>query len=135
MSNNILLIEDTRKDELLTVRALRKSQVVNEVIILRDGQEAVDYLTDTSNELPMFVILDFKLPKLSGLEVLKHIRSDQRTRFLPVVMLTSSDDHRDMEAAYANGVNSFVSKPVDMAEFNVAVQELGLYWMIINQQP
>ena len=132
-NTHILLVEDNEKDELLTIRALERNKVANRIDIARDGQQAIDYLLDTENELPSLVILDLKLPRLSGLEVLKHIRADARTKFLPVVMLTSSDEESDINEAYQNGANSFVSKPVNIDEFTNAVRDLGLYWLILNK--
>ena len=129
----ILLVEDNEKDELLTIRALKKNKVANRIDVARDGQQAVDYLLDTERELPAIVILDLKLPRLNGLEVLQRIRAVERTALLPVVMLTSSDEKSDITEAYRNGVNSFVSKPVNIDEFTLAVKELGLYWLILNQ--
>ena len=132
-NTNIFLVEDNIKDELLTIRALKKNKVANQIDVARDGQQAIDYLMNVKRELPSLVILDLKLPKLSGLEVLKRIRADARTKFLPVVMLTSSDEEKDITEAYKNGANSFVSKPVNIDEFSKAVRDLGLYWLILNK--
>jgi two-component system response regulator len=138
----ILLVEDNPDDELLTLRALRKANVANRVVLARDGAEALDYLfragahagRDTA-DLPQVVLLDLKLPKLDGLEVLRRIRADARTRLLPVVILTSSNEERDRLEGYALGANSYVRKPVDFAEFADAVRQLGLYWLVLNQPP
>lgn len=129
----ILLVEDNKKDELLTIRALKKNNVANRIDVARDGQQAVDYLLDTERDLPAIVILDLKLPRLSGMEVLQRIRAEPRTALLPVVMLTSSDEKLDMTEAYKSGVNSFVSKPVNMDEFTLAVKNLGMYWLLLNK--
>lgn len=135
----ILLVEDNPDDELLTLRALRKNNILNEVVIARDGVEALDYLfgegayagRDTGNP-PQLVLLDLKLPKLDGLEVLKRIRSDPRTRFQPVVILTTSNEDQDIIASYELGANSFIRKPVDFDQFMEAVRQLGLYWLVLN---
>ena len=138
----ILLAEDNPNDEELTLRALRKYKVSNEVIVVRDGQEALDYLfgegphaSRNMGVQPQVVLLDINLPKVNGLEVLKRIRADKRTRTLPVVMLTSSAEERDRFAAYENFANSYIRKPVDFDQFTEAVRELGLYWLVLNQPP
>lgn len=138
----ILLVEDNPDDEALTLRALRKANVGNDVCVVRDGVEALDFLfgsggyakRDTSLT-PQVVLLDLKLPKINGLEVLRRIRADERTRLLPVVILTSSDEEKDRIAGYALGANSYVRKPVDFAQFAEAVRQLGLYWLVLNQPP
>lgn len=138
----ILLVEDNPDDEALTLRALRKANVGNDVCVVRDGVEALDFLfgsggyakRDTSMT-PQVVLLDLKLPKIDGLEVLRRIRADERTRLLPVVILTSSDEEKDRIAGYALGANSYVRKPVDFAQFAEAVRQLGLYWLVLNQPP
>jgi two-component system response regulator len=136
----ILLVEDNPKDEALTLRALKKSGIANEVIVARDGAEALDYLFNTGTRpdgnaavLPTVVLLDLKLPKIDGLEVLKRIRSDTRTKCLPVVILTSSNQEEDRIKGYELGANSFVRKPVEFLEFATAVRDLGLYWLILNE--
>jgi len=136
----ILLVEDNKKDGLLTLRALKKISVANHVDVVHDGQEAIDYLlgeagdgSGTKKALPALVILDLKLPKLDGHEVLQQIRAHARTKLLPVVILTSSDEKKDIEQSYNLGANSFVSKPVNIDEFTRAVKDLGLYWLIINK--
>ena len=136
----ILLVEDNKKDELLTIRSLNKISVANHVDVVRDGQAAIDYLlgeagdgSGPQRELPAIVILDLKLPKLDGHEVLQRIRANARTKLLPVVILTSSDEEQDITRSYALGANSFVSKPVNIDEFTRAVKDLGLYWLIINK--
>jgi two-component system response regulator len=136
----ILLAEDNPDDEELTLRALRKSHVTNAVVVARDGQEALDYLfgegMHAGRDLavqPQVVLLDINLPKVNGLEVLKRIRADERTRTLPVVMLTSSAEERDRMTAYANFANSYIQKPVDFDQFSESVKELGLYWLVLNQ--
>jgi two-component system response regulator len=136
----ILLVEDNADDEELTIRALARNNIRNEVVVARDGAEALDYLfglgahlgRDTS-VLPQLVLLDLNLPKVSGLEVLRAIRGDPRTRRLPVVILTSSREERDLLESYDLGVNSYVRKPVDFSAFADAVRELGLYWLVLNE--
>ena len=136
----ILLVEDNANDEYLTLRALKKHNVANEVVVARDGVEALDYLFGTGahagrdvRELPLVVLLDLKLPKVDGLEVLRRVRADERTRLLPVVILTSSNEERDVIHGYELGTNSYVQKPVDFAAFMDAVGQLGLYWLMLNQ--
>ncbi len=139
-SKTILLVEDNPDDQALTLRAMKKNGITNTVIVVEDGAEALDYIFSTGKfasrsaiENPQLVILDIKLPKLSGIEVLKKLRADQRTKFLPVVMLTSSKEEQDVMASYSNGCNSYVRKPVDFDEFANAVKTLGLYWLVVNQ--
>jgi two-component system, response regulator len=136
----ILLVEDNPKDEALTLRALRKSNIVNRVDIARDGAEALDYLLGTDAEgnqrpLPQLVLLDLKLPKVDGHEVLRRIRAEARTALLPVVILTTSVEDADRLDSYRLGANSYVRKPVDFAQFVEAVGQLGLYWLVLNEQP
>jgi two-component system, response regulator len=143
MENNaILLVEDNPDDEALTLRAFRKNNITNEVIVARDGVEALDYLFGTglyagrdAALLPPIVILDLKLPKVDGLEVLRRLRAAPHTRLLPVVILTSSNEERDLLQGYGLGANSYVRKPVDFAEFLDAARQLGLYWLLLNQRP
>lgn len=130
----ILLVEDNPDDEELTLRALKKNNIKNEVVIARDGQAALDYLFERNN-LPQVVLLDLKLPKVDGLSVLKKIRESERTKLLPVVILTSSKEERDLAQSYSLGANSYVQKPVDFNEFIEAVRQLGLYWLILNECP
>lgn len=138
----ILLVEDNPDDEALTVRALKKNHVVNELVVARDGEEALDYLFGTGTfagrdpeQRPQVVLLDLKLPKLDGLEVLRRLRADPRTRLLPVVVLTSSQEERDLLDSYSLGANSYVRKPVNFLEFVDAAGQLGLYWLVLNQPP
>lgn len=131
----ILLVEDNRDDETLTLRALDRAKVANEVDVVRDGAEALEYLFDSDRALPQVVLLDLKLPKIDGLEVLRRVRSTARTKYVPVVILTSSDEEKDLIEGYRLGANSYVQKPVDFTEFADAVQRLGLYWLLINQPP
>lgn len=143
MSNmTILLVEDNADDELLALRALKKTDVPNDVVVTRDGQEALDYIFGQGKFqgrdirlLPKVVFLDLKLPKLDGLEVLRKIRQDERTKRLPVVLLTSSDEAQDMKAGYDIGVNSYINKPVDFDEFVSQVKLLGQYWLGVNRVP
>lgn len=138
----ILLVEDNPDDEELTMRALKKNNVANEVVVARDGAEALDYLLGNgqaggqgARELPELILLDLKLPKVDGLEVLRRMRSHPSTRRLPVVVLTSSAEEKDLLASYDLGVNSYVRKPVDFVEFTEAVRQLGLYWLVLNVSP
>jgi CheY-like chemotaxis protein len=141
-SSTILLVEDNADDEVLTLRALKKNNITNEVIVARDGAEALDYLfgtgtykgRDTSTS-PQLVLLDLKLPKIDGLEVLERIRANKRTRLLPIVILTSSNEEQDRLRGYDLGANSYVRKPVDFAQFIEAVRNLGLYWLLLNEGP
>jgi two-component system response regulator len=143
MERTILVVEDNPMDEKLTLRALSKNNVSNAVAIARDGAEALDYLFGTGThadrapepELPTLVLLDLKLPKVDGLEVLRRIRAHERTKLLPVVILTTSGEESDVTRAYGYGVNSYVRKPVDFNEFTEAVRLLGLYWLITNEPP
>jgi CheY-like chemotaxis protein len=137
----ILLVEDDPKDVELTLTALEEYNLANEVVVTRDGEEALDYLyrrgsfTRRSNDNPAVLLLDLKLPKVDGLEVLEQIKSDERLRMVPVVVLTSSREERDLVASYRLGVNAYVVKPVDFHEFVNAIKELGIFWGIINQPP
>ncbi len=136
----ILLVEDNSKDEALTLRALKKANIGNRVAVARDGVQAIDYLLGTGtdgsyNELPQLVLLDLNLPKLDGHEVLRRIRGDRHTRLLPVVILTTSVEDKDRLQGYSLGANSYIRKPVDFNEFAQAVVQLGLYWLVLNEQP
>lgn len=130
----IMLVEDNADDEELTLRALRKNNIANEVIVARDGAEALDRLFGES-DLPAVVLLDLKLPKIDGLGVLRRLRDNPRTKLLPVVVLSSSAEDRDRMSSYDLGANSYVRKPVDFAEFTEAIRQLGLYWLILNVGP
>ncbi len=139
---HILLVEDNPDHEVLTLRALRKNNVCNDIVVARDGVEALDYLFGTGqysgrdvSDLPQVVLLDLKLPKLDGLEVLRRIRDDARTRFLPVVVLTSSDEEGDLIKSYQLGANSYVRKPIDFTQFMDATRQLGVYWLALNEAP
>jgi two-component system response regulator len=138
----ILLVEDNPDDEALTLRAFSKNNIRNDVVVARDGAEALDYLFATGShtgrdvaDLPQVVLLDLKLPKVRGLEVLRRIREDKRTQLLPVVILTSSKEEQDVIEGYRLGVNSYVRKPVDFDEFLEAARQLGLYWLLLNESP
>jgi two-component system, response regulator len=138
----ILLVEDNADDEELTMRALRKHSISNEIVVARDGVEALDFLFGTGahsgrdlTAQPELVLLDLKLPKLDGLEVLKRVRADPRTRLLPIVILTSSKEQQDIVNGYGFGANSYVRKPVDFEQFLDSVKQLGLYWLVLNEQP
>jgi CheY-like chemotaxis protein len=141
-NKTILLVEDNPRDEALTRRALKKSNVVNEVVVARDGVEALEYLfgkgSDSGGEekvLPQLVLLDLKLPKVDGLQVLQRIRAEERTRRLPVVVFTSSSEEEDVIKSYDLGANSYVRKPVDFEQFLEATRQLGLYWLVLNESP
>ncbi|MDY6893526.1 MAG: response regulator [Chloroflexota bacterium] len=136
----IMLVEDNTDDEELTIRALKRSNILNDVVVAHDGAEALDYLFGTgvyvdrdTSIIPEVILLDLKLPKVSGLEVLRRLRADERTKLLPVVVLTTSKEERDMIESYALGANSYVRKPVDFVQFSEAVQQLGLYWLVLNE--
>ncbi len=138
----ILLVEDNRDDEALTLRALRKNRITNEVVVVRDGAEALEYLFGTgryegrdTTVMPDLILLDLKLPKVDGLEVLRRLRADQGTRSLPVVILTSSTEEQDVLKGYGLGANSYIRKPVDFDEFMEAARQLGVYWLLLNQGP
>jgi len=130
----ILLVEDNPDDEALTLRALKKNHIMNEVIVAHDGVEALEWLAK-ADVMPQVILLDLNMPKMSGIEVLKRIREDQRTHLVPVVVLTSSKEDEDVVQSYAAGANSYVRKPVDFAEFMEAVKRLGMYWLLLNQTP
>jgi CheY-like chemotaxis protein len=138
----ILLVEDNSDDEILTLRAIRKNRIANPVIVARDGAEALDYLFATGayagrdiNDLPAVILLDLKLPKIDGLEVLKRVREEKRTQLVPVVILTTSNEERDLAQGYRLGANSYVRKPVDFEQFTEAVGQLGMYWLLLNEPP
>lgn len=143
MSRNLILLVEDRSDDIeLTIRAFERSNVVNEFVVAHDGQEALDYLFATGphagpdpKPMPAVVLLDLKLPKIDGLEVLRRLRADPRTRLLPVVVLTSSNEEQDVVRSYDLGANSFVRKPVDFAQFLEAARQLGLYWLVLNEPP
>lgn len=141
-SRAILLVEDNPDDEVLTLRAFRKNNIKNDVVVVRDGAAALDYLFGAGayagrdvNDQPEVVLLDLKLPKVDGLEVLRRIREDEHTRLLPVVILTSSVEERDVIDGYSLGANSYVRKPVNFDEFVEAARQLGLYWLLLNKPP
>jgi CheY-like chemotaxis protein len=138
----ILLVEDNPDDEALTLRALKKNNIGNTVVVVRDGAEALDFLFCTGafadrdpRDKPQVILLDLKLPKVDGLEVLRRIRADTNTRTLPVVILTSSKEEQDVFNSYLIGVNSYVRKPVDFVQFVEAIRQLGLYWLVLNEAP
>jgi two-component system, response regulator len=141
-SGTILLVEDNSDDEALTMRALKKNNISNEVVVARDGAEALEYIFGEGkyagrdiSAFPQIVLLDLNLPKVDGLGVLRRIRGDERTKRLPVVILTSSKEERDLLEGYGLGANSYVRKPVDFTAFVEAVRQLGLYWLVLNEAP
>ena len=138
----ILLVEDNPDDEELTLRALARNNISNSVVVVRDGQDAVDWLEGTgaymsrdANDVPALVLLDLKLPKIDGLEVLRRLRANSRTAIVPVVILTSSKEESDRASGYYGGANSYVQKPVDFTSFVDAVRQLGMYWLMLNEPP
>jgi CheY-like chemotaxis protein len=142
MSSPILLVEDNADDEALTLRALSKNNIQNHVVVAHDGVEALDYLFGTGVYaerdlaiMPQVVLLDLKLPRLDGLQVLQRLRAHERTRLLPVVILTSSKEQQDLISGYSLGANSYVRKPIDFGQFMESVRQLGLYWLILNEAP
>jgi two-component system response regulator len=142
MENGILLVEDNADDEDLTIRALVQNRIKNEVVVARDGAEALEYLFGigkyegrNTKELPQVVLLDLKLPKVDGMEVLRRVRADQRTKLVPVVILTSSNEEQDKLKSYSTGANSYVRKPIDFIQFTEAVKQLGLFWLLLNEPP
>jgi CheY-like chemotaxis protein len=142
LNKMIMLVEDNPDDEALTLRALRKNNIQNTVVVARDGVEALDYLFGTGIHAardtrlkPVVVLLDLKLPKIDGVEVLRRLRTDERTKLIPVVVLTSSKEEQDLINSYSFGCNSYIRKPVDFIQFVEAVRQLGLYWLVLNEAP
>ena len=141
-TKSILLVEDNPDDEALAIRALKRHHISNDIVVARDGVEALDYLfgrgihadRDISIK-PTVVLLDLKLPRVDGLEVLRQLRADDRTRLLPVVVLTTSSEEQDMLSSYSLGCNSYIRKPVDFVQFSEAIRQLGMYWLLINEAP
>ena len=138
----ILLVEDNPDDEALTIRAMKKNNILNDIMVVRDGVEALDYLFGRGKfagrnvtEAPQVILLDLNLPKIGGLEVLRQIRNDDRTHLFPVVVLTSSREERDLVKSYKLGANSYIRKPVDFDQFTEAIRQLGLYWLVLNEIP
>jgi CheY-like chemotaxis protein len=141
-NHTILLVEDNPEDEAFTLRALKKNKIENEIVVVRDGAEALDFLfcrntfADRDPEaLPALILLDIKLPKIDGLEVLRRIRAEKRTQGLPIVLLSSSNEKKDVIEGYTSGANSYVRKPIDFTQFVEAIQQLGFYWLALNQPP
>lgn len=135
MSRTILLVEDNRSDIELTKRAFAMNRIENDLAIAEDGQEALDYLCSDAHVQPALVLMDLKLPRISGLDILRQIRADSRTRRIPVVILTSSQEERDIAAGYDSGANGYIHKPVDFTQFVRAVEQLGRYWLAVNKPP
>jgi two-component system response regulator len=138
MINNpidILLVEDNQEDAELTIRALKKQRLANNLIHLQDGEEALDYLFASENNLPKLVLLDLKMPKVDGIEVLRKIKNDELRKVIPVVLLTSSKEERDIVESYKLGVNAYIVKPVEFEKLVSAVSDIGLFWLILNQSP
>ena len=138
----IFLVEDNPDDEALTLRALKKNNILNEVVVARDGVEALDYLFANGvyagrdmSVAPQVILLDLKLPRIDGLEVLRRLRADERTKLLPIVILTTSKEEQDLLNGYTLGANSYIRKPVDFSQFTEAVRQLGLYWLVLNESP
>ncbi len=138
----ILLVEDNPDDEALTLRALRRNHIANEIVVVRDGVEALDYFAGTGrfadrdlSEVPELILLDLKLPRIDGLEVLKRLRQNDQTRLLPIVVLTTSDEEKDRVQSYQLHANSFIRKPVDFNQFADAIRQIGLYWLVLNEPP
>ncbi len=138
----ILLVEDNPDDELLTLRAFEENKITNQVVVAEDGAEALDYLFGTGKYagrdpsiVPQLILLDLKLPKIDGLQVLRRIRADERTKLIPIVILTSSKEEQDLLNGYSNGANSYIRKPVDFVQFAEAVRQLELYWLVLNEPP
>ncbi|WP_421655454.1 response regulator [Leptothermofonsia sp. ETS-13] len=139
---SILLVEDNPDDEVLAIRALRRSRITNEIVVVHDGVEALDYLfgrgayagRDLSNQ-PAVILLDLKLPRMDGIEVLRELRAHESTRLLPIVILTTSEEEQDVINSYSLGCNSYVRKPIDFLQFSQAVQQLGMYWLLLNEAP
>ncbi len=134
-NGTILLIEDNPDDEKLTLRAIERHKVANPIFVARDGQQAVDYVLDSTKPVPAVILLDLKLPKIGGLEVLRRVRANERTKLVPVVVLTSSKEDTDLVASYNLGCNSYIRKPIDFDKFVEAVGQLGLYWLVLNEPP
>ncbi|NKB18251.1 MAG: response regulator [Pseudanabaena sp. CRU_2_10] len=141
-SKSILLVEDNPDDEALAIRALKRHHISNEIVVAHDGVEALDYLFGTGQHTgrdlslkPTVVLLDLKLPRIDGLEVLRRLREDERTRLLPVVILTTSNEEQDMLDSYSLGCNSYIRKPVDFVQFSEAIRQLGMYWLLMNEPP
>lgn len=131
----ILLVEDNPQDSELTIRALKKNNLANNLLHLEDGQEALDFLFNKENSMPRLILLDIKMPKVDGIEVLRMLKADERLKVIPVVALTSSKEERDIIESYKLGVNAYIVKPVDFDQFVKAVTQVGLFWLILNQQP
>lgn len=141
-NNPILLVEDNPDDEMLTRRALQQNKIMNQIVVARDGVEALDYLfcegvhaSRNERVMPAMILLDLKLPRLNGLEVLERLRADPRTELLPVIILTSSKEEHDLVQGYKLHANSYIRKPVDFAQFVDAVKQLGMYWLVLNEAP
>ena len=139
---HILLVEDNPDDVVLTLRALKKNNILNEVIVANDGAEALDFFFGTgiyegrdTNVMPVITLLDLKLPKIDGLEVLQRLRADSRTKILPVIVLTTSKEEKDILDSYNFGANSYIRKPVDFIQFTEAIRQLGMYWLLLNERP
>ena len=131
----ILLVEDNPDDAGMTIRTLKKNNLANHILHLEDGQEALDYLFNEENKMPRLILLDLKMPRVDGIEVLRKLKADEKKRVIPVVVLTSSKEERDIIEAYKLGVNAYIVKPVDFDQFVKAVTQVGLFWLVLNQPP
>ncbi len=137
MSNSIdiLLVEDNPEDADLAIRALKKNNLANNLLHLEDGQEALDFLFNDANEMPQLILLDLKMPRVNGIQVLRKLKSDEKKKIIPIVMLTSSNEEKDIMESYKLGVNAYIVKPVDFTQFSNAVAEIGLFWIFLNRPP
>ena len=135
MENEILLVKDNDNDAELAIRALKKSNLANRIIRLEDGQQAIDYVHDEKNSMPRLILLDLKMPKVDGLDVLRELKSNEKTRSIPIVVMTSSKLDNDIVKSYDLGVNAYIVKPVNFDQFSKAVNEVGLFWLVLNQPP
>lgn len=135
MNNTIILVEDNHNDAELAIRALKKNNFINTIVHLEDGQELLDYIYNPANEMPCLILLDVKMPRVDGIEVLRKLKADAGKKIIPIVMLTSSKEDKDIIEAYKLGVNAYIVKPVDFSQFVASVTQVGLFWTVLNQSP